>query len=76
LREEIEQCNPDNVFTIFYDQVKEVRESHRRMRDVAASGINNSEGPSTIAAVSSIPVQFSGEEKFGKYVDMAMLHDK
>jgi splicing factor 3A subunit 3 len=64
--EEISGEGP-NLYSAFYDQLRELKENYRRFpRNV----------PSTDALLEYEPhVQFTGEESFGRYLDMHTLHE-
>eukprot|EP00252_Welwitschia_mirabilis_P025296 TRINITY_DN7840_c0_g1_i1.p1 TRINITY_DN7840_c0_g1~~TRINITY_DN7840_c0_g1_i1.p1 ORF type:complete len:506 (+),score=90.10 TRINITY_DN7840_c0_g1_i1:171-1688(+) len=55
-----------NVFGAFYDRLKEIREYHRRHPNARAVDV---EDPEEILKEEPL-IEFSGEEAFGRYLDM------
>ncbi|GAB4814775.1 hypothetical protein N2152v2_001821 [Parachlorella kessleri] len=67
-KEEIAALRGDNVYSNFYDRLKELREYHRRFPNTDITEAENDE-----AVLREEPqVPFSGEEGLGRYLD---LHD-
>ncbi|GAV66208.1 DUF3449 domain-containing protein/SF3a60_bindingd domain-containing protein/Telomere_Sde2_2 domain-containing protein [Cephalotus follicularis] len=63
----------NNVFSAFYDRLKEIREYHRR--HPAARVVDaNEEHEALLKEEPSI--EFSGEEAFGKYLDLHELYNQ
>ncbi|OQS07777.1 splicing factor 3A, partial [Thraustotheca clavata] len=69
LKEEIDTLHGRANFTSFYDQLKSIREFHRKYQNVEVS-----HEPSCIAAAMEPNIPFSGEERFGKYLDIHEFH--
>ncbi|KAJ6748806.1 SPLICING FACTOR SF3A-RELATED [Salix purpurea] len=62
-----------NVFSAFYDRLKEIREYHRRHPAARAVDVNEDYE----AMLKEEPViEFTGEEAFGKYLDMHELYNQ
>ncbi|XXQ36457.1 Matrin-type domain-containing protein [Plasmodiophora brassicae] len=94
--DELSQITPSMAFGPFYEQLRDIREYHRRhtlaneQPSMAPAQFNTMEGmqqqeggaeqSGPTVALEAIEddtlVSFSGEEKFGKYVDMTHLHER
>ncbi|KAK9933441.1 hypothetical protein M0R45_020639 [Rubus argutus] len=61
-----------NVFSAFYDRLKEIREYHRR--HVAALVVDANEGHEALLKEEP-QVKFSGEEAYGRYLDLHELYN-
>lgn len=61
-----------NVFSAFYDRLKEIREYHRRH---PIARVVDSEDPEELLKEEP-RVEFSGEEAFGRYLDMHELYNE
>ena len=73
-REELASMSGDGVFTTFYDQLKELREYHRKFP--AEPSVETAESMVLAEVLDSAPDEgFTGEEAEGRYVDMHALHD-
>ncbi|EQC34544.1 hypothetical protein SDRG_07871 [Saprolegnia diclina VS20] len=68
-KEEIDTLHGRANFTSFYDQLKNIREFHRKYPTVEVS-----HEPSSLDAAMDPTVEFSGEERFGKYLDLHAFH--
>jgi splicing factor 3A subunit 3 len=66
MAEEIQAMKGDTVFTSFYDKLQSTQEFYARYPDRVAD--------STPQLDSSVQVDFSGEEVFGKYLDLTDHH--
>jgi splicing factor 3A subunit 3 len=64
------------MISVFYEQLKNVREYFRRFP--AASHITPAASAESLENEPTVyePVQFTGEESFGKFVDMIALHER
>lgn len=71
-RDEIAALAGDNVFSNFYERLNEVRDYHRRYPKNDVTEAENDED--TLKLEPS--VEFSGEEAFGKYVDLHELYNR
>ncbi|EEF48955.1 splicing factor 3a, putative [Ricinus communis] len=63
-----------NVFSAFYDRLKEIREYHRR--HPAARGVVDANEDHEASLKEEPAVDFTGEEAFGKYLDMHELYNQ
>ncbi|XP_050223582.1 splicing factor SF3a60 homolog [Mercurialis annua] len=63
-----------NVFSAFYDRLKEIREYHRR--NPAARGLVDTNEDYEAALKEEPVIHFTGEEAFGKYLDMHELYNQ
>ncbi|XP_057951620.1 splicing factor SF3a60 homolog [Malania oleifera] len=61
-----------NVFSAFYDRLKEIREYHRR--HPAARVVDTNEDSEELLKEQP-QIEFSGEEAFGRYLDMHELYN-
>ncbi|KAJ6687539.1 SPLICING FACTOR SF3A-RELATED [Salix purpurea] len=62
-----------NVFSAFYDRLKEIREYHRR--HPAARVVDANEDYEAMLKEEPV-IEFTGEEAFGKYLDMHELYNQ
>ncbi|KAJ8759492.1 hypothetical protein K2173_007105 [Erythroxylum novogranatense] len=62
-----------NVFSAFYDRLKEIREYHRR--HPVARVVDANEQDESLLKEEPV-VEFTGEEAFGKYLDMHELYNQ
>ncbi|KAM7504862.1 hypothetical protein LguiB_003766 [Lonicera macranthoides] len=62
-----------NVFSAFYDRLKEIREYHRR--HPAARVVDTTDEYEQLLKEEP-PIEFSGEEAFGRYLDLHELFNK
>ncbi|KAJ9164296.1 hypothetical protein P3X46_023892 [Hevea brasiliensis] len=62
-----------NVFSAFYDRLKEIREYHRR--HPAARVVDANEEHEALLKEEPV-IEFTGEEAFGKYLDMHELYNQ
>ncbi|KAG8653026.1 hypothetical protein MANES_06G159600v8 [Manihot esculenta] len=62
-----------NVFSAFYDRLKEIREYHRR--HPAARVVDANEEHDALLKEEPL-IEFTGEEAFGKYLDMHELYNQ
>jgi len=70
-RDEIAAIGGQNVFGAFYDRLKEAREYHRRYPNAVGAYVKEDADE----LVKEEPhVEFSGEESFGRYLDLHILH--
>lgn len=75
-REDIASLRGENVFSNFYDRLKELRDYHRRH---GAGGLDlteaAAEAEAEAASLRADPdIDFSGEEGFGRFLDLIELH--
>lgn len=61
-----------NVFSAFYDRLKEIREYHRR--HTAARYVDTTDEYELLLKEESV-VEFTGEEAFGRYLDLHELYN-
>jgi splicing factor 3A subunit 3 len=61
MKEELESLKGKNMFSSFYEAVNATREYHQRFPDAPSK---------TKKVAADVEVQFSGEEVFGKYLDL------
>ncbi|KAL3898355.1 MAG: hypothetical protein SGPRY_012857 [Prymnesium sp.] len=73
-RDEINGMSGSTVFTAFYDQLKLIREYHRRFPRPAAME-NEEQAFLTEVLENAADAGFTGEEGEGKYVDMHDIHE-
>ena len=70
LQEELDKLNKSDAVVGFYDSLNAIREYHARLPQVLAP-----EAPTAVSMIPSIAdLAFSGEEVWGKYIDMHELH--
>ena len=72
-KEEIASMAGDNVFSIFYDRLKDVRDYHRRHPGLEVASVEEEEAR---YLTSQPKVDFSGEEGYGKFLDLHEFHRK
>jgi splicing factor 3A subunit 3 len=70
-KEEIQSMKGDAVFSSFYDRLKDLRDYHRRFPDIAVQN-----QPDTNAEDLQPDTKFSGEEMYGKYLDLHQLYER
>ncbi|OQR92055.1 splicing factor 3A [Achlya hypogyna] len=68
-KDEVDALHGRANFTSFYDHLKNIREFHRKYPNVEVI-----HEPSSLEAAMDPTVEFSGEERFGKYVDLHAYH--
>eukprot|EP00245_Coleochaete_scutata_P011206 TRINITY_DN4114_c0_g1_i1.p1 TRINITY_DN4114_c0_g1~~TRINITY_DN4114_c0_g1_i1.p1 ORF type:complete len:513 (-),score=146.40 TRINITY_DN4114_c0_g1_i1:146-1684(-) len=68
-----QRASGQNVFSAFYDRLKEIRDYHRRHPN--ARVVERQDNMEDFLHEEP-EVEFSGEENFGKYVDMHELYNK
>ena len=68
---EIQSIQGNAVFSSFYDRLRDLREYHRRFPNVQVQN-----QPDDNAEDLQPKVQFSGEEMFGKYLDLHQFYEK
>jgi splicing factor 3A subunit 3 len=73
-REEVGRMRGVGVFTNFYGALKETREYYARFARNAAFGAAAGGARSAVEAAKTVETQFSGEEMWGKYLDLGRLH--
>ncbi|CAL0319502.1 unnamed protein product [Lupinus luteus] len=61
-----------NVFSAFYDRLKEIREYHRK--HPVARGVVDPNDDYEALLKEEPPIEFSGEEAFGRYLDLHELY--
>ncbi|XP_022140873.1 splicing factor SF3a60 homolog [Momordica charantia] len=61
-----------NVFSAFYDRLKEIREYHRRHPAARVVDVNEDDG----LLKEEPQIEFSGEEAFGRYLDLHELYNQ
>ncbi|KAG6574238.1 splicing factor SF3a60 homolog [Cucurbita maxima] len=61
-----------NVFSAFYDRLKEIREYHRRHPAARVVDVNEEDG----LLKEEPQIEFSGEEAFGRYLDLHELYNQ
>ncbi|ETW05999.1 hypothetical protein H310_03618 [Aphanomyces invadans] len=64
LKEEIDTMHGRTIFTSFYDQLKAMRDFHRKYTNIQVSH------EPALDHVMNPEISFSGEERFGKYLDL------
>ncbi|KAF3432834.1 hypothetical protein FNV43_RR23936 [Rhamnella rubrinervis] len=62
-----------NVFSAFYDRLKEIREYHRRH---PAARVVDANEEHEVLLKEEPPIEFSGEEAFGRYLDLHELYNQ
>mmetsp|Transcript_43189 Transcript_43189/g.102494 ORF Transcript_43189/g.102494 Transcript_43189/m.102494 type:complete len:578 (+) Transcript_43189:89-1822(+) len=70
-KEEINSMAGENVFSIFYDKLKETREYHKRY---PSYDITEAENDEELLSLYNTHVEFSGEEASGRCLDLHHLH--
>jgi splicing factor 3A subunit 3 len=68
---EIQSMKGEAVFSSFYDRLKDLRDYHRRFPDVPVQN-----QPDTNAEDLQADVHFSGEEMYGKYLDLHQFYER
>ncbi|KAL3653618.1 hypothetical protein CASFOL_003299 [Castilleja foliolosa] len=63
-----------NVFSAFYDRLKEIREYHRR--HPAARYVDTTDDESEQILKEEPTIEFTGEEAFGRYLDLHELYNE
>jgi len=81
LREEVSSFRGSAVFANFYGALKDTREYHARYGDALDGGVLVRSDDDAADAADRVrreaeSVSFSGEEVWGKYVDMSTLHQE
>lgn len=61
-----------NVFSAFYDRLKEIREYHRRHPAARVVDVNEDDG----LLKEEPQIEFSGEEAYGRYLDLHELYNQ
>ena len=74
-RDEINAMSGTGVFTAFYDQLKGIREYHRKFPREPAMESYETELLGALLTRDDPSLAFSGEEAEGKYVDMHACHE-
>ena len=74
-RDEVNAMSGTGVFTAFYDQLKGIREYHRKFPREPAMESYESELLGALLTRDDPTLAFSGEEAEGKYVDMHGCHE-
>ena len=74
-RDEVNAMSGTGVFTAFYDQLKGIREYHRKFPREPAMDSYESELLGALLTRDDPSFAFSGEEAEGKYVDMHGVHE-
>jgi len=74
-RDEINGMSGQGVFTAFYDQLKTIREYHRRFPKEPSTESYEQEMLGALLNREDASQGFSGEESEGKYVDMHAAHE-
>lgn len=74
-RDEINAMSGTGVFTAFYDQLKGIREYHRKFPREPAMESYETELLGALLTRDDPTLAFSGEEAEGKYVDMHGCHE-
>ncbi len=72
-KEDIAALRGDNVFSNFYDRLKEMRDYHRRFSNDELTGPEE-EADAAMAAAFAPTLPFSGEEGLGRYLDLLEHH--
>lgn len=78
---EIASITTQTVFTTFYNRLRAIREYHAKFPDTAAATATPLEDADNadadlFAPVPQPTIQFSGEENFGRYLDLHALHER
>ena len=74
-RDEINAMSGTGVFTSFYDQLKGIREYHRKFPKEASMESYETEMLGALLGKEDASQAFSGEEAEGKYVDLHAVHE-
>mmetsp|Transcript_9869 Transcript_9869/g.19951 ORF Transcript_9869/g.19951 Transcript_9869/m.19951 type:complete len:530 (+) Transcript_9869:90-1679(+) len=74
-RDEVNAMSGTGVFTAFYDQLKGIREYHRKFPRQPAMESYEHELLGSLLTREDSSLAFSGEEAEGKYVDMHSCHE-
>mmetsp|Transcript_31086 Transcript_31086/g.93179 ORF Transcript_31086/g.93179 Transcript_31086/m.93179 type:complete len:517 (-) Transcript_31086:46-1596(-) len=73
-RSEVQSMRGPGVFTTFYGALKETREYYARHGATAAKGAAQATAQAAVERARRVETVFSGEEMWGKYLDLGALH--
>ena len=73
-RDEVTNMRGVGVFTNFYGALKETREYYAKFSSNALFGANSSGAAAAVERAKAVSTAFSGEEMWGKYLDLGRLH--
>ena len=72
--QEVAKMRGVGVFTNFYGALKETREYYARHGATAAIGQQQASSQAAVARAKRVETKFSGEETWGKYLDLSARH--
>lgn len=67
-RRERDELSGQNIFTQFYDRLKEIKEHYRRFGNDLMQGVE-------IKPPEDVDVHFSGEEQYGRFFDLYRIYE-